>query len=312
MNSRPPAAEQPPSSGGSPSFPAISTYEIPRVLGYPRQWWLALAIGGLWAGFLTVLVLLNNDSVMLNQVQLGLADYVVTARRIAPGQWEAAASWNRPEVLGAISVDEPSGIRWSQASEWILPLKGRGTGYVIVAGDISIRDRSDPESPREIPISLDPLVYPATPQVLADLEHWKAEREKLRVEREKIRQEQRDRFRKFVETLPKGRPAPGDLPPAPATTTPPAESAPAVNGDLPAAPDPAAPVEPSDPAAPSKPAATPTEPAASSEPAERTEPASPVEPPAPAEPPAATNPETPAEGGSPTAPGSAPEPSVPE
>jgi hypothetical protein len=116
------------------------------------------ALGLAWIVGLVLLAAFSANPVTLNQKQIRVSDFVVTAQRSPDDSTEliVVKEWLRGEDLGTIRVTNLDKTNLTTDQEFLVPLQR------LTNGRIQITPTPLPNNP--------PLVYPATPEAEAELQ----------------------------------------------------------------------------------------------------------------------------------------------
>lgn len=118
----------------------------------------AFILSGLWILGLVILAALSANPVTLNQKQIRASDFVVTAQRNPDGSPTLIVTkeWTEGEELGTIMVTNLEQTAMTPGAEFLVPLLRAAKGRFRV-------------TPTSLPDEA-PLVYPATPEALDQLQ----------------------------------------------------------------------------------------------------------------------------------------------
>lgn len=135
-----------------------------------NQAWLFGLIAATLAWVLLLVGLVNwtANPVTLNRVQIAHADYVVTATPIdvAKGTFQVEREWKQGAELGAIRIHNLPPTPSLERREYLIPLSRRADGsFVITHGELS-----NPGHEKMVAAHVPPVIYPATPDALRQLE----------------------------------------------------------------------------------------------------------------------------------------------
>jgi hypothetical protein len=144
------APAQSPASEGRNSFAGILRRRAVLIA--------ALILAGLWISGLVILAAMSANPVTLNQKQIRASDFVVTATRSPDSASSLVVSkeWIRGDDLGTITVTNLEQTRMTADKEFLVPLLREPKGRFQV-------------TPTSLPNQA-PLVYPATPEALEQLQ----------------------------------------------------------------------------------------------------------------------------------------------
>ena len=130
--------------------------------------WLAGVAFVVWVALLCLNVWLSRSFIPLNPVQLQNSDVIVVGRITAPGQLAVLQVLSGPKLPETVAISNP--LLASQR-ELILPLQGsEALGFEVTAGRLP-----NPQRRAVAPVMaahVDPLVYPATPDMKKRVEQF--------------------------------------------------------------------------------------------------------------------------------------------
>lgn len=121
-----------------------------------------------WVLLLVGLVNRTANPVTLNRAQIAHADYVVTAMPMdaAKGTFQVEREWKHGAELGAIQIHDLPPTPSLERRESLIPLTRRADGsFVVTQGELS-----NPGHEKTVAAHVPPVIYPATPDALRQLE----------------------------------------------------------------------------------------------------------------------------------------------